>query len=101
MPPAPGAEPSADKTTAIPVLRPNGNRSEESGTAGAPAATTEAATRAIPVANPRAKDTEAATEKLNSRAETTGEHDDTDDKPTRRGGGGVSAQDLLRREGRL
>lgn len=54
-------------------------------------------TTAIPVANPRAKDTEAATEKLNSRADAEG----GDDKPTRRGGGGVSAQDLLRREGRL
>jgi RND superfamily putative drug exporter len=95
MPPAPGAEPSADKTTAIPVLRPDGNREEDA------EATPEAATRAIPVASPRAKDTETATEKLNSRAEAAGGPDDTDDKPTRRGGGGVSAQDLLRREGRL
>jgi uncharacterized membrane protein YdfJ with MMPL/SSD domain len=98
MPPAPGAEPSADKTTAIPVQRPNGSHSEKAGV------TPEPATTAIPVANPRAKDTETATEKLNSRAEGTPgaeESNDADDKPTRRGGGGVSAQDLLRREGRL
>ena len=82
----PADEPSADKTTAIPAVRPNGGHSEDA-----------AATTAIPVANPRAKDTEAATEKLNSRPDAT----EGDDKPTRRGGGGVSAQDLLRREGRL
>ncbi|CAN5412845.1 MMPL family transporter [soil metagenome] len=81
----PAGEPAADKTTAIPAVRPNGSHSDDA-----------AATTAIPVANPRAKDTEAATEKLNSRPDPDG-----DDKPTRRGGGGVSAQDLLRREGRL
>jgi len=37
-------------------------------------------------------DTEAATEKLNTREE--------EEEPKRRGGG-MSAQDLLRREGRL
>jgi trehalose monomycolate/heme transporter len=95
MPPAQGAQPSADKTTAIPVLRPNGSRSENAGPAAEPATT------AIPVANPRAKDTETATEKLNSRADIAEESNEADDKPTRRGGGGVSAQDLLRREGRL
>jgi uncharacterized membrane protein YdfJ with MMPL/SSD domain len=81
----PPADQQADKTTAIPTARPNGSHSEDA-----------AATTAIPVANPRAKDTEAATEKLNSRPDADG-----DDKPTRRGGGGVSAQDLLRREGRI
>ncbi|CAN5747182.1 MMPL family transporter [soil metagenome] len=95
MPPAPGAAPSADATTAIPAQRPNGTRSEDTGSA------TEEATRAIPVANPRGSDTEAATEKLNSRAEGDDKDREGDDKPTRRGGGGVSAQDLLRREGRL
>ncbi|MCV7225689.1 MMPL family transporter [Mycolicibacterium komossense] len=92
MNPPSAGEPSADKTTAIPVARPNGTHSDEAG-----AASPEAATRAIPIANPRAKDTETATEKLNSRADAP----EGDDKPTRRGGGGVSAQDLLRREGRL
>jgi RND superfamily putative drug exporter len=81
----PPADEQADKTTAIPTARPNGSHSEDA-----------AATTAIPVANPRTKDTEAATEKLNSRPDGDG-----DDKPTRRGGGGVSAQDLLRREGRI
>jgi RND superfamily putative drug exporter len=94
MPPAPGAESTADATTAIPTQRPSGGRTEDTSSA------TEAATRAIPIANPRATDTEAATEKLNSRAEGD-KNGEGEDKPTRRGGGGVSAQDLLRREGRL
>ena len=47
------------------------------------------ATTAIPT--PRKQDADAATEKLNTREE---------EEPKRRGGG-VSAQDLLRREGRL
>ena len=84
--------PSADATTAIPVQRPdapNGNGSNE------PEPSDEAATRAIPVANPRSdKDSEAATEKLNSRGEA-------EEKSRQRRGGGVSAQDLLRREGRI
>jgi trehalose monomycolate/heme transporter len=83
----PSDESSADKTTAMPVIRAGGSHTEDAD---------EAATRAIPVANPRAKDTETATEKLNARPDAEG-----DDKPTRRGGGGVSAQDLLRREGRI
>jgi RND superfamily putative drug exporter len=45
-------------------------------------------TTAIPAQRPQ--DTDAATEKLNAQ----------DEKPKRRGGG-MSAQDLLRREGRL
>jgi trehalose monomycolate/heme transporter len=57
----------------------------------------ETATRAFPAAQSRPADTETATEKLNSR----GESKNDDDKPQRRGGGGLSAQDLLRREGRL
>jgi RND superfamily putative drug exporter len=95
MSPAPNPEPSADATTAIPALRPNSTREQDTG------AGTEPATTAIPVANPRASDTDAATEKLNSRAEKADKTDEGDDKPTRRGGGGLSAQDLLRREGRL
>jgi RND superfamily putative drug exporter len=42
-----------------------------------------------------ANDSDAATEKLNAR----GQSDNGDRR--RRGGGGLSAQDLLRREGRL
>jgi trehalose monomycolate/heme transporter len=74
--PQPGNEP----TTAIPAQgnpRPRPQNSD--------------ATTAIPT--PRKSDAEAATEKLNTREE---------DEHQRRGtGGGVSAQDLLRREGRL
>ena len=44
-------------------------------------------TRAIPVSRPETIDTEVATEQLNARGKTSG--------------GGVSAADLLRREGRL
>jgi RND superfamily putative drug exporter len=43
-------------------------------------------TRAIPVSRPESGDTDTATEQLNARAKT---------------GGGLSAADLLRREGRL
>ncbi|MCB0933016.1 MAG: hypothetical protein KDB71_14115, partial [Mycobacterium sp.] len=42
-------------------------------------------TRAIPISRPENTDTDVATEQLNARGQ----------------GGGVSAQDLLRREGRL
>ena len=50
-------------------------------------------TRAIPVSRPEPADNEVATEKLNARGKNAGDD--------RRRGGGVSAQDLLRREGRL
>lgn len=77
MPPAGrGASPS-EETTAIPVQRPDDD---------------EPATRAIPVNKPPKSDTEAATEKLNAPSE--------DDKKPPRRGGGLSAADLLRREGR-
>jgi RND superfamily putative drug exporter len=74
-----GSEP----TTAIPVPRPGvGNN------AGANAGGD--ATTAIPVQRPQDPD---ATEKINTR--------EGDDEGQRRRGGGLSAQDLLRREGRL
>jgi trehalose monomycolate/heme transporter len=85
-PPAPGDEP----TNALPTLgtlpaqaggRPEGR--------GRPQPQQEDATTAIPTS--RQEDAEAATEKLNTRE---------DEEPKRRGGG-VSAADLLRREGRL
>ncbi|MET0898498.1 MAG: MMPL family transporter [Mycobacterium sp.] len=81
----PSAEPTrnmgpggpADDTTAIPAQQPDD----------------ETATRAIPVSKPNAGDTEAATEKINARG-------DAEEKSRQKRGGGVSAQDLLRREGR-
>jgi RND superfamily putative drug exporter len=74
--PQPGNEP----TTAIPAL----------GTSRRPRPQNDDATTAIPT--PRKQDPEA-TEKINTRE---------DDEHQRRGtGGGVSAQELLRREGRL
>jgi RND superfamily putative drug exporter len=68
----PQPQPGNEPTTAIPAQRPQNDD----------------ATTAIPT--PRKQDPEA-TEKLNTRDE---------EKPKRRGGG-LSAQDLLRREGRL
>ncbi|WP_197383034.1 MMPL family transporter [Mycolicibacterium mengxianglii] len=92
----PSAEPTrnmgsgpSDATTAIPTQRPDGPNGSGSAPVDEP---DETATRAIPVAKP-AKDSDAATEKLNARG-------DADDKSRQRRGGGVSAQDLLRREGR-
>lgn len=85
--------PSAEPTRS---MGPSGDDTEGATTAFAaqPQAEAEAddetATRAIPVAKPR--DADAATEKMNARGES-------EEKRQRRGGG-VSAQDLLRREGR-
>lgn len=90
-PPQP-SRPSAEPTRAMP----------DSGSAGNDATTaipspreaqgddSAAPTRAIPTA--KSPDAETATEKLNTRP---------DDDTPRRGGHGLSAQDLLRREGRL
>lgn len=85
-PPRPSAEPThampdtgaeaGDATTAIPAPRDSDDSS--------------APTRAIPAA--KQSDADTATEKLNTRP---------DDETPRRGGHGLSAQDLLRREGRL
>ena len=70
------AEPaSEDATTAIPI---------QTQPVSSPVSSEE--TRAIPVSRPESEDSDVATEQLNARAKT---------------GGGVSAQDLLRREGRL
>ena len=60
-------------------------------------------TAALPVMRSEANDSDAATEKLNARGDS-GQGDNGDSpRPRRRAGGGgaVSAQDLLRREGRL
>ena len=86
---APPPSPPPAPTRAAPV--PNENASD-----------TADPTAALPVMRPEANDSDAATEKLNSRAQ--GDQSDHDDeaRPRRRGtGGGVSAADLLRREGRL
>ncbi len=54
-------------------------------------------TAALPVMRSEANDSEAATEQLNARGGENGDQT----RQRRRGGGGLSAQDLLRREGRL
>ena len=76
-----------DATTALPAQEPT-VADEVS-----PAISAEE-TRAIPVSRPDQGDSEVATEKLNSRGKKEGEE-------RQRRGGGVSAADLLRREGRL
>jgi RND superfamily putative drug exporter len=94
QPAPPPARPSADATRAMPEQRPRrpqpqpqpGNEPTTAIPAQRPQ--NDDATTAIPT--PRKQDPEA-TEKLNTRDE---------EKPKRRGGG-LSAQDLLRREGRL
>ena len=59
-------------------------------------------TKAMPVMRSEADDSETATEKLNARGQEPGQQDDTDKaRQRRRIGGALSAQDLLRREGRL
>jgi RND superfamily putative drug exporter len=83
MPEQGGNEP----TTAIPAQREDRPRKDDRPHTDDDSAE---ATRAIPTARP--SDADAATEKLNTRAEA--------DAP-RRGGNGLSAQELLRREGRL
>ena len=101
-PPPPHAQPSADATRAIPEQRPRPapertDRGSEPTTAipvqqpgGGGKNAPGDATTAIPVQRPQDPD---ATEKINTK--------DKDDDRRQRRGGGVSAQDLLRREGRL
>ncbi len=83
----------ADATTAIPVVRRGGQAPHQQ--AGENDATT-----AIPVQRPQDPET---TEKLDTRDrnDRTDRSDRSDDEQRQRRGGGVSAQDLLRREGRL
>lgn len=80
-PPAATPADSEDATTAIPTQ--SGPVSSGPISSG-PISSEE--TRAIPVSRPDSGDTDVATEQLNARAKKSG---------------GVSAQDLLRREGRL
>ncbi len=91
--PAPPPAPSAGQTRAMQIPT---NRSSDTG--GDPADPTAA----LPIQRPEGTDTEAATEQLNARG---GQPDGGENpRPRRRGAGGaggLSAQDLLRREGRL
>jgi RND superfamily putative drug exporter len=85
---APPSQPSADNTRAMPVPtdRP----------AGQPPADEDDSTTAIPTAPRDANDPDAASENLNSRGRNANA-----DRSRQRRGGGLSAQDLLRREGRF
>jgi RND superfamily putative drug exporter len=76
-------QPSADETRALQIPR-------EQSPAQPPAEPADATT-AIPTPPRDEKDSDTATEKLNARGEN----------PPRRRGGGLSAADLLRREGRM
>ena len=92
--PSPPPTPSSGQTRAMPVSTPV--PTNNSGHASDPADPTAA----LPVMRPEGDDSEAATEKLNAprrRQAITA----TKRVQRRRGGGGLSAQDLLRREGRL
>ncbi|POX92438.1 hypothetical protein C3473_21450, partial [Mycobacterium kansasii] len=83
--PTPPPAPSAGQTRAMPIP---GSRSVETDSADA--------TAKLPVQRPEDSDSDAATEQLNAR----GAQGDNGAR-RRRGAGGLSAQDLLRREGRL
>jgi RND superfamily putative drug exporter len=83
------SEPSADETRAIPVP---GQRVSNQRPTGEDDATT-----AIPTPPRDEQDPEVATQKLNAR----GKDADNGDRSRQRRGGGLSAQDLLRREGRI
>ncbi|MGO9184657.1 MMPL family transporter [Mycobacterium sp.] len=92
--PATPPPPSGGQTRAIPVPT---NRADISDT-GDNNSNAADPTAALPVMRSEGNDSDAATEKLNAR----GEADKGDpSRQRRRAGGGVSAQDLLRREGRL
>jgi trehalose monomycolate/heme transporter len=95
-PAPPTPPPSSDQTRAmsVPANHPGDN-------AGDPAEPTNA----LPIMRSENNDSEAATEKLNSRGQDHGHHDHNggadNARQRRRIGGALSAQDLLRREGRL
>ena len=92
----PPTAPSAGATRAMPVSKPVSKpvetNNENNGDPADP-------TAGLPVTRPEADDSDVATKKLNARAQA----DNGDaSAPHRRGAsGGLSAQDLLRREGRL
>jgi uncharacterized membrane protein YdfJ with MMPL/SSD domain len=84
--PTPPPQPSADETRALQIPREQPS--------GPPPAEPADATAAIPTPPRENKDPEVATEKMNARG-------DNPDRPRPRRGGGLSAADLLRREGRM
>ena len=84
--PPPAPTPSSGQTRAMPVQTDGSGDSK--GDQADP-------TAALPVMRSDANDSDAATEQLDAR----GQKDNGERR--RRGGGGLSAQDLLRREGRL
>jgi RND superfamily putative drug exporter len=101
-PPAAGPTmpPSAGETRAMPVSKPVSKpvptEHENKGDPADP-------TAALPVMRSEADDSDAATKKLNALGTSDSQGDNGDAaRPHRRGAsGGLSAQDLLRREGRL
>jgi len=95
--PAPPTPPSSGQTRAMPVPT---KRPDTGGTSDMSETNSNAAdpTAALPVMRSEGKDSEAATEKMNARG--VSENGDPS-RMRRRVGGGLSAQDLLRREGRL
>jgi len=88
----PPSKPSADQTRAIqvPNEHPSGQRPKDEDLE-------DQATTAIPTPPRDEKDPDVATQKLNARGKNT----DGGDRTRQRRGGGLSAQDLLRREGRI
>lgn len=96
-PAAPAPPPSGGQTRAIPVPT-NRTETAEAGDKGDSHSNAADPTAALPVMRSQGNDSEAATEKLNARGEA--ENGDAA-RQRRRAGGGLSAQDLLRREGRL
>ena len=85
------SEPSEDPTRAMPA---GGQHSSAQRPAGEDL---EDQTTAIPTPPQEEQDPDVATQKLNARGTET----DGGDRPRQRRGGGLSAQDLLRREGRI
>jgi trehalose monomycolate/heme transporter len=88
----PPSKPSADQTRAMPIPKdpPSAQRPKDEDRE-------DQATTAIPTGPRDEKDPDVATNKLNARGNDT----DGGDRPRQRRGGGLSAQDLLRREGRI
>jgi trehalose monomycolate/heme transporter len=95
-PTPPPTPPSAGETRAMPVSKAVPTDHENKGDPAHP-------TVALPVMRSEADDSDAATKKLNALGTSDRQGDNGDaSAPHRRGAsGGLSAQDLLRREGRL
>ena len=113
---APGAQPARPtpipppKPTPTPTPAPSAGQTRAMPIPGNPAGDPADPTAALPVMRPEGpegSDSDAATEKMNARGLVENGSDkgsDNGDDNTRRrrgAGGGLSAQDLLRREGRL